>query len=250
MVKVHVNTKRLSKAERKGRKTLREAIISPSSSPLGPDIYLKRGIPYEFLLKRPKIDAQGHIDAYYFEEGMRQQFYYPFIQNKIVFDIGACHGAYTMPALALGAYVYAFEPDPRWQKSLLDSVKLNPGFKQRFCIINNAVSDGNYPNTIMDELEQVQCITLDSFVDHYKIYPDFIKIDAEGMEGRIIKGALNTLKHEPYPRLLIEHHPMVAPHSYEYILETLTEMGYIIHPLRQRSDWVFWTYFDHSYFNP
>ncbi len=240
-----VNSYRLPEEERINRKVLREAIIAPSGEE-DPDIYTKKAISFEFKMKKPEIDAQGAIDAFYFEEGMRQQYFYPFLKpGSIVFDIGACHGSYSLPALALGARVYAFEPDPRWCEGLNNSVDINPGFRERFSLIGNALSDENYQHVFMDELEDVQCITLDAFVKHKNVFPDFIKIDTEGMEGRVISGASQTLARKP--RLLIEHHPQNAPRSEEWIVEILQKMGYVYHPLRQRTDWVSWSFFNSSY---
>lgn len=239
-----VNEYRLPEQERINRKVLREAIIAPSGEE-DPDIYTKQGFAYKFKVKRPPLDAQGAVDAYYFEEGMRQKYFYPFVKKgTIFFDIGAAHGSWSLPALALGARVYAFEPDPRWGEGIINSVKINRGFVKRFRLIQEAVSDEPYENAIMDELEEVSCTTVDRFVKGSGIKPDYIKIDCEGMEGRVIVGALNTLKDKP--RLLIEHHPVVAPKSENWIVKTLQEMGYWYTPLRQRTDWVSWSFWEPS----
>lgn len=41
-----------------------------------------------------------------------------------------CRGSWALPALANGAYVYAFEPDPHYNESLLDSVAINSGLQE------------------------------------------------------------------------------------------------------------------------
>lgn len=239
-----VNPYRLPEEERINRKVLREAIIAPSGEE-DPDIYTKQAFAYRFKVKKPAIDAQGAVDAYYFEEGMRQKYFYPFIKKgTIFFDIGSAHGSWTLPALALGARVYAFEPDPRWAEGMVSSAKINRGFLKRLTLINQAVSDEPYQHAIMDELEDVSCITLDNFVKASGVTPDYIKIDTEGMEGRVIVGASKTLTAENKPRLMIEHHPMVAPNSMDWIVQKLQEMGYWYTPLRQRTDWVAWSFWE------
>lgn len=239
-----INPYRLSEEERINRKVLREAIIAPSGEE-DPDVYTKQAFAYKFKIKRPSLDAQGAVDAYYFEEGMRQKYFYPFIKRgAIFFDIGAAHGSWSLPALALGARVYAFEPDPRWAEGMINSARINRGFTKRLTLINKAMSDEPYQHAIMDELEDVSCITVDNFVrDNGEVKPDYIKIDTEGMEGRVIAGAINTLKLKNI-RLLIEHHPMVAPKSMDWIVQTLQEIGYWYTPLRQRTDWVAWSFWE------
>lgn len=240
-----VNPDRIqSEFERTNRKEIRESTIEPSGWE-NPNIYIKKGFSYEFRMKRPEIDAQGAIDAYYYEEGMRQKIFYPYLPCTF-FDIGSAHGAWTLPALAMGARVYAFDPDPRWCKSLDDSVEINSdsGFRERFSLFQNAVADRNYRAQEMDELEDVPCVTLDDFVKRTSVVPDYIKIDTEGFESRVIEGAMNILK-QHHPRLLVEHHPQVTGKEPGiWICETLQDIGYIFHPLRQRTDWVNWTYWD------
>lgn len=45
-----------------------------------------------------------------------------------------------------------------------------------------------------DNAEEVDVITLDSYVEEQKLEVGFIKLDVEGFEPEIIKGALNTIK--------------------------------------------------------
>ena len=63
------------------------------------------------------FDAKAAIDGFSAED-IRKQFFYPNINTgSTFFDIGTCHGSWALPALANGAYVYAFEPDPRYNES-------------------------------------------------------------------------------------------------------------------------------------
>lgn len=237
-----INPFLLPEHERINRQKIRESPIEPSFD--GSDIYIKKAIGYQIKIKKPSLDAQGAIDCFFFEEGMRQQVFYPYLlPGSVVFDVGAHHGAWTLPALALGARVFSFEPDPRWVKSLMDSVDVNPGFRERFVSIPYAVADANFKSLTFDELEDVQCTTIDYFVEKTYSIPEYIKIDCEGMEARVILGAMKTLKHFK-PRILIEHHPMVAPKSGTWIVDTLQEIGYIYHPTRFKTDWVVWSFWD------
>ncbi|MFZ0513991.1 MAG: FkbM family methyltransferase [Candidatus Nitrosopolaris sp.] len=121
--------------------------------------------------------------------------------NSIFFDIGSCHGSWTLPALANGARVYAFEPDPRYNESLLDSVAINPGFQERLWLgkvgVYSQICMGNFL-----EMENVPFTTIDDFVRNYKVAPDFIKVDVEGVG--VLEDAVKTL--EQKPKLFIENH--------------------------------------------
>ena len=63
------------------------------------------------------------------EEQVRTHYYYPYIKaGDVVFDIGASFGSYTLPALALGATVFAFSPEHEY--SLISrNIDLN-GFQE------------------------------------------------------------------------------------------------------------------------
>jgi FkbM family methyltransferase len=137
------------------------------------------------------------------------------------FDIGANCGFYTLLAYHLmegKGHVHAFEPTPQIVALLRKSVKKFPNI-----IVNQvAVSDSRgqadfYLNKFsvgntMDVhyvlnsfLEfskiSVPTISIDEYCQINKTYPDFIKIDVEGSEGKVIEGALD---------MIAVKHPIIA----------------------------------------
>jgi FkbM family methyltransferase len=180
------------------------------------------------------------------EEIIRQQYWYPFIKkDDIIFDIGAAFGSYCLPALAMGATVYAFSPEHEYPK-ILNTIAENKGFKERCHVYDfGFYSDLGYFKTdtakFYNEMSQkdakavnagnwtgwyIPVQKLDMFVSTLGLKRiDYIKIDTEGAEYEILKGAEQTL--EQYkPKLLIEFHLFKDNLIQRKIHIFLEEMGY------------------------
>jgi hypothetical protein len=69
----------------------------------------------------------------------------------------------------------------------------------------------------------VECVTLDSYCDMHGIAPTLIKIDTEGFEGEVLRGARHIL-HERKPALLVE--VSAGPGDQLELWNTLTGEGY------------------------
>ncbi|MGO9455398.1 MAG: FkbM family methyltransferase [Candidatus Binataceae bacterium] len=122
-----------------------------------------------------------------------------------VYDIGAHSGFYTLLFSRLvgsQGTVYSFEPCPQGMWFLLQHARLNALNNVR--VIQTAVSDaaGLYPMSIdFDSYTNRLCardqtpllvatISIDTFDGHP---PDLIKIDVEGAETAVLRGATKTL---------------------------------------------------------
>ena len=135
--------------------------------------------------------------------------------NDIIFDIGANIGIYTLIFSKYAKKVYAFEPLPRNYYYLQRTLNING--VENVHIINKAISDRTRTlyfekgdswatGSISNEGEiKISSITLDNFCDSNKISPDFLKIDVEGAEYSVLKGAKNILSKNK-PGILIEIH--------------------------------------------
>jgi len=130
-----------------------------------------------------------------------------------VVDIGANIGIMTLVmARAVGekGKVYAFEPEPHNFEILKKNVEIN-NFKN-VILINKAVSDTNGINLLKLDSKnygahslhskviphyngkkiKIKTVTLDTFFKNKNI--DLLKIDVQGGEGNVFKGAKNILK--------------------------------------------------------
>lgn len=137
-------------------------------------------------------------------------------KGDVFVDVGANIGSYSILAASCGADVIAMEPVPQTYEQLLDNVNINrfqnnitpknmgvgshPGvllFSSAFGPLNHVLAPGE---TIAD-VTTVKVDTLDSVVRHGA---SMIKIDVEGYETEVIRGAANLLEQKSLQVVLIE----------------------------------------------
>lgn len=135
--------------------------------------------------------------------------------GDVVVDVGAQIGYITlaMATLAPGkVIVHAFEPEPLNIQRLRNNIALNPGVDVR--IVEKAVSDSNGAirlylskdhnagthstisggTNVSDDYVEIPAVTLDTYVRDQNIAAlRLMKIDVEGGEYEVIKGAHETL---------------------------------------------------------
>lgn len=143
--------------------------------------------------------------------------------GQTFFDVGAQAGFYSMLAARLvgpEGSVHAFEPTPRTLAVLKDNVAPFPAVAIHPCALwreNGEIDFTDFGplasafNTVLDpqaylpqtELSapprriRVPARTLDSMIEEIGKAPDFLKIDAEGVELEVLKGAERTLAARP-----------------------------------------------------
>lgn len=122
-------------------------------------------------------------------------------QWKICFDIGANKGEYTKNILKVSSKctIYCFEPNPLLRKSFKNkkSCKLYSvavGEKNGFLDINfnsvDSTQSSIYRENQNTKKVTVPQVTIDDFASKHRItHIDFIKIDTEGHEFSVLKGA-------------------------------------------------------------
>lgn len=142
-----------------------------------------------------------------------------------IYDIGANVGIYTLLAsLRTGpaGKVYSFEPFPRNARYLRRHIELNQ--LQNCCVMEVAASDTEGTQRLSTAFEfhmirfaqdgdlTVPCVTLDACIYGEKKMcpPNVIKMDVEGAEMLVLRGATRALS-EFHPSLFIEIHG-VAQH--------------------------------------
>lgn len=155
-------------------------------------------------------------------------------KKNVAFDIGANSGLISLPLSLNFNKVIAFEPDPENFKKLTRNIALNKknnllayekgvGEKNQVAklniqrsidgdgCINNGLSSFEDKNNQYVKLEKmIEMVTIDSFCEKKGISDvNLIKIDTEGFEYYVLKGAL---------KVLTKYHPVIfyeASHSIE-----------------------------------
>ncbi len=174
------------------------------------------------------------------------------------FDVGANMGQYTLLAAGLGCKTHSFEPAPAMMEFLAanvkpveDRVQLNAcglGDSEDLVTLHMAkphnvgsTSFRSDPTFASGQTFQVSCTTLDKYVEKNSIARvDVIKIDVEGAELSVLKGAEKVLSGPNRPAIVLEYEEsaqqrfgsscaeltsFLKAHGYE--LERITKQGSI-----------------------
>jgi FkbM family methyltransferase len=136
--------------------------------------------------------------------------------HDLVFDVGSHHGLHTVLMARRPLRVIAIEPNPHNVAILRRNVALN-GLQNvivRQTAVGNArgaitlPQDSNAGGVMLNNTEavpsiEVELLPLDQVAEEHG-YPDFLKIDVEGFEARVLEGAVQILKRRP--KIAIEVH--------------------------------------------
>ena len=156
------------------------------------------------------------------------------------FDVGSNFGYHSMLAMRYGAQAFAFEPDSTIADNLLLHTKLN-GFRDRIRLerlavfshsgeillhpVDDRTPHGNAhvyaPESTVAGAVRARCITLDDFAASNPA-PGIVKIDVEGAESEVLKGAERIFQSHR-PLLICEVHDA---ENEEFILAWLGEKYY------------------------
>jgi len=160
-------------------------------------------------------------------EEAEQRFVERFLKSGMtVLDIGAHQGFYTLLASQLvgpQGRVVAFEPSPRERRRLCWNLRMNRCRNVRIEPLALAAREGELrlflvkgretglnslrPPKVSEPVEviPVQATTLDAYLGRSGIEKvDFIKMDVEGAELEVLKGAERLLQRTPRPVWIIE----------------------------------------------
>ena len=155
-------------------------------------------------------------------------------EGDLAIDVGTHAGQYCIlmaDRCGQSGRVIAFEPDPYARQKLFHNLSLNPTIKRpevEAFAVSDAAGDavlfsggGNAQSSLVrsgvefstshrSEQVPVSLVSLDQYLsDRYLPPPQWVKIDAEGAEIRILKGAANLLKGQT--RVVCELHPYAWP---------------------------------------
>jgi FkbM family methyltransferase len=168
--------------------------------------------------------------------------------RPVAIDVGANIGIFTLELARLGFEVHAFEPVAttfaRLKKNVEalpfsgSSVTLNQcacgdregpvpfAVDERSTAENHIAVTGRY----MGAPVEVSCTTLDAYCARARIATiDFLKVDVEGMEPRVIQGAAGLLRARRVAAMLIEICPANLTNlnsSIEELVDAVEGLGY------------------------
>jgi FkbM family methyltransferase len=162
--------------------------------------------------------------------------------SDLFVDIGANVGSYTILACkGVGASGYAFEPIPATFARLRENMRLNHiedkvvclnvgigeapetiRFTARLDTVNHALAAGEVDAEAID----VPVLMLDSIMQDK--HPSLIKIDVEGYETPVIKGAMETLRNSSLDSVIIELNGSGARYNFQEsgILDAMLDHGF------------------------
>ena len=168
---------------------------------------------------------------------------------KLFFDVGANYGTHSILFLANGINTVTFEPNPACYDSFDAMAKLN---NLDYNLEKVAVGDreskatlvfpekdtwlgsltGEYAENIntFDKVKKIETevITLDNYTSSKHLIPDFIKIDTEGFEINVIKGAEKLLRNNP----TIITFECIKEDEKQQLFEQFDAINYQIHELQ------------------
>ncbi|WP_461490178.1 FkbM family methyltransferase [Pontibacter sp. HJ8] len=126
--------------------------------------------------------------------------------GDVVADIGAAEGNFGLSVIEKISKLYIFETDSEWIESL--SATFSP-WKEKVEIVNRYVSD------VTDK----DNITIDDFVVNRQSF-NFLKIDTEGAEAKVLKGAAKELRYSSSLKVAIcTYHKQNDQHDLAVSLE-------------------------------
>jgi FkbM family methyltransferase len=163
--------------------------------------------------------------------------------NPVLLDVGACTGSYSLLAsLNKNLIVYAFEPTLKSFQHLKANIEIHELLDKQVFIYNQAISNyegiGKFYTVIADScialsmldgrpawhkkttMNKVNVITIDSFCGD-SIIPTAIKIDTEGNELNVLRGAKSTIE---------KYRPLI---SCEFNQENTDQYGYNVNDINK-----------------
>ena len=207
----------------------------------------------DFQLSHSFLGRNSEEEAYYVPQGEPETIRWirDYIKDEErLWDIGANIGFFSLCAAVRNARVYAFEPFARSFMSLVKNVELN-NMQERItpcCIAladktahgrfyvggedlayqgaRNFTSEGSTPPKGAKKEHSAFAVTVDSFRQTFKLPPPHhIKLDVDGLEIEILKGAKETLPH--VRSIMIEVELEVKDRAQAELLPLLEERGFV-----------------------
>ena len=181
------------------------------------------------LFFKRKLNVKG-IKDYYAELLIEQDLDSPHrylndafttIETDVVADVGAAEGIFALSVVDRCGKLFLFEADEEWIEALRATFK---PWESKVVITNKFVSDR----------DNEDCVSLDVFITENQIMFSFIKVDVDGAESLVLKGAQELLHRALTLRVAIcTYHGAEDENLFRTIFEQLnftiqTSKGYMV----------------------
>jgi FkbM family methyltransferase len=164
--------------------------------------------------------------------------------GMVLFDIGAHFGLFSLAALKFGgpdSLAVAVDPSPTAARMLKIQAKLN-GAGERLQVVRAAVGErGGWQPMVATgvrgagyflapsdhaggELTRTRAVTLDQLAGDFGARPTHLKIDVEGAEASVLRGARSLLSRPGSPLVFIELHNEIVSARGDAPAETIEEL--------------------------
>ena len=171
-------------------------------------------------------------------------------EGEVFYDLGACEGRFALYAALRGVRVFAFEPEAKNHRALTENLALNADrVEGRLVTFNDAIGEATGPGALkiaqpwagghqrvlagagrvdldfdFTEQQPVQVAALDDLVAGRGLpQPNYLKIDVDGSETALMKGARATLRAPALKGVMFELQTEDA--AFAGIVEDLAEAG-------------------------
>lgn len=223
------------------------AFLSQNVSPSEETVLAKTG--HRFVALKEPVFLQVRYDKVYEKElsGIISSFV---SEGNIVADVGANFGWHSVSmAEIVGSEgsVYSYEPNPEMFEALTKNVRLN-SFENRTTLRNCAVGEVSGKGSLNADAGQsaigyvsledssggeadVEIVSLDDELAEHVGNVAFVKIDVEGFEPFVLKGAERLLSDSNPPVLMVEFSPDALdrqPVTQAEFIQQLHDLGFIM----------------------
>jgi len=179
------------------------------------------------------------------------------LKESMALDIGANIGNHTIEFAKFFGHVEAYEPNPHTYKLLdfncsyrenISCHNFGLGDKEECLTLYEHPSNNGACSAIRDNLNknynklEIKILKIDSFLNKFHNVK-LIKIDVEGMEHKVILGAVNTIS-EHKPVIAFEQHlsEFTAPYNETKTIDFLRTLGYEMFWLKDNNTQIPWVF--------
>jgi len=214
--------------------------LTTDKKPVLDAFYLVRGFPHGYLKGKVRIASYNGLRMVFpfeedpsFDDVWLRNVYYPYVprSSHTVIDVGAHMGFFTLKVARQVKEVIAFEPDPQNFMFLVQNIKYNNlsnvkafnyALGERDCdiFLERKYGYGRTRVTRNNTKIRAEMKTLDTLVNQLDLHPDVLKIDVEGYELQVLKGAKKVLAcFKPNLIIAAYHYPAESKEIANYLSE-------------------------------